>query len=169
MSDKARVILYTILITVLCVLGARKALSDTFSIRGGADVSGGSPNGDSKIFGFRYETPLISGLNLGTEVGGYVDNTGNGRKGAALGKLQLGITPGPPVGIYGMAYTGPCGISSVDVLLGSNFQFCTDFGAGIRDTETFIGVTYSHISNAGIKLPNRGRDYLVMGMGFQFE
>ncbi len=166
MSERTRVVLYAALITILCVLGARNALSDSVALRGGGYILGGQPNGGSKIFGLRYESPLMSGLNVATEVGGYVDNFGNGRKGAALAKLQLGINPGADSGVYGTAFTGPCGISATDTVLGSNLQFCTDFGAGVRDKDTFIAVTYSHISNAGLKLPNHGRDYIVMSMGF---
>jgi len=168
MSDKARVILYTILITGLCVFGARNALSDTISIRGGATVENGALNGGSKIFGLRYETPLISGIEMGGEIGGYVDNLGNGRKGAALAKLQLGITPGPREGVFGTAFTGPCLISASDNMLGSFTQFCTDFGFGIRDDKTVLSLTYSHISNAGLKMPNHGRDFVVMGAGIQW-
>jgi hypothetical protein len=103
------------------------------------------------------------------ELGGYVDNIGNGRKGSSLAKLQLGVTPGPNVGTFGLAYTGPCFISNPDNQLSTRLQFCTDFGIGIRDENTFIAVTYSHISNAGIKLPNRGRDFVTMEVGFSLE
>lgn len=169
MNEKLKVVLYTFLITLLCVVGSRMALSDDFSIRGGGAIVDGSLSGGSKIFGLRLETPLISGIEMAGEVGGYVDNLGNGRKGAALGKLQLGIKPGPKVGTYGSAFIGPCAISATDVLLGSPYQFCSDFGIGVRDVETFLSVTYSHISNAGLKAPNKGRDFVVMGMGFTFN
>ena len=168
MSEKARIVLYTVLIVVLCILGSRHALSDEFSIRGGAAIVEGSTNGGSKTFGLRYGTPLISGIEVAGELGGYVDNLGHGRKGAALAKLQLGVTPGPETGTFGSAFTGLCGITGVDSQLGTHNQFCTDFGVGIRDKETFIIITYSHISNAGIKMPNHGRDFIVMGTGLRW-
>lgn len=145
------------------------ALSDDFSIRGGGAIVDGSLSGGSKVFGLRLETPLISGIEMAGEVGGYVDNLGNGRKGAALAKFQLGIKPGPRTGTFASAFIGPCAISRTDALLGSNYQFCTDVGVGLRDQDTFVLVTYSHISNAGLKAPNKGRDFVVMGMGFSFN
>ena len=168
MSEKVKVIIYTFLITLLCILGSRHALSSDLSIRGGSAIVNGSLTGGSKIFGLRYEEPLKRGIEYAVEIGGYVDNLGNGRKGAALAKLQLGVTPGAQIGAFGSAFTGPCFISSTDALLGSIYQFCTDFGIGIRDTETILSVTYSHISNAGLKLPNKGRDFVILGMGLRW-
>lgn len=168
MSERAKVVLYTILITLLCIAGARHAFSEDFSIRGGGSIVNNQLNGGSKIFGLRYTTPLISGIEMAGEVGGYVDNLGNGRKGAALAKFQLGVTPGPDTGAFGIAFTGPCLITTPDSQLGSPYQFCTDFGAGIRDDKTFLALTYSHISNAGLKMPNHGRDFAVMVMGFRW-
>lgn len=168
MSEKLDILIRVILIAVVCVIGSRIALSDDFSIRGGAAIKDGSITGGSKVFGLRYETPLISGIEMGGEIGGFVDNLGDGRKGAALAKFQLGIKPGPQIGLYGSAFLGPCAVSRTDALLGSNYQFCTDFGIGVRDRETFLAVNYSHISNAGLKLPNKGRDFVVMGAGMRW-
>lgn len=163
------VVFYTILLTILCILGAHNALSDDWSLRGGAAVTNSQINGGSKIFGFRHEASLIYGLYTGEEVGGYVDHVGDGREGAAFGKLQLGVKPGPETGVFGKLFTGPCYITNTDNYLSSNLQFCTDFGIGIRDYWSFVDVTYSHVSNAGIKLPNRGKDYVVFEAGLRFE
>lgn len=168
MSENTKIVLLTTLLTVLCVLGARTALSDDFLIRGGAAIQNGEVNGGSKIFGLRYETPLISGIEMAGELGGYVDNLGNGRKGAALAKLQLGIVPGQQQGLFGVAFTGPCLITTRDSYSGSFFQFASDFGVGIRDSETLLTLTYTHISNAGLAMPNHGRDFIVMGAGLRW-
>jgi len=168
MSETAKVVLYTALITLLCILGAHHVFAADISIRGGAAIENQQVTGGSKIFGLRYADDLLGGLRFAGEVGGYVDNLGNGRKGAALAKFQLGVSPGPVVGLYGSAFSGVCAISTSDTQLGSLYQFCTDFGIGVRDNKTFLGVTYSHISNAGLKLPNKGRDFLVLEMGVRF-
>ena len=67
--------------------------------------------------------------------------------------------------MYGYAFFGPALISATDTQLSTNFQFATDIGFGVRDRETFMSVGYGHISNAGIKLPNKGRDYLLFLVG----
>lgn len=167
--NKALIVIYTILITALCVIGAHRALGDeAFILRGGTSVDEGKLSGASKVFGLRYETHVFRGIYSAYELGGYVDNNGNGRKGAALAKFAIGITPGRSSGIFGKAFTGPCFITTTDRLLGSNYQFCTDFGVGLRDQETLLGITYSHISNAGLKSPNRGRDFIVMEAGVRW-
>lgn len=166
MSETAKVVLYTALITLLCILGAHHVFAADISIRGGAAIENQQVTGGSKIFGLRYADDLLGGLRFAGEVGGYVDNLGNGRKGAALAKFQLGAEPGPKVGTYGAAYTGVCGITSSDTMNSSWYEFCTDFGLGIRDEKTHIGIFYSHTSNAGLKLPNHGRDWITMEIGF---
>ena len=166
MRHKIILIAWTIALTVLFYVTAH-AKADDYALRGGAAVSNSGLDGSSKIFGLRHEADLFYGVSTAEEIGGFVDNGGAGRKGSVLGKLQLGITPGRPVGVFGKVFTGPCVISAPDSQLGSWYQWSTDFGLGIRDERTWIAVTYSHISNAGVKLPNHGRDALVMEMGFR--
>lgn len=165
MSDQARVVLYTVLITILCVFGARFSLAADYSVRFGPSIQDGSTNGSSKAMGVRAESHEVRGIYNAVELGGYVDNGGEGRKGAAVAKAQLGVKPGQTSGVYGFAFTGPCLITATDSVLSTNFQFATDVGVGIRDSETFVSVGYSHISNAGIKLPNRGRDFILFSLG----
>lgn len=159
---------YCALFTLLCVAGARSALSDDWSLRGGAAVTKSGISGGAKMFGVRHEAHLFHGVYTAQEVGGYVDNVGGGRRGSALGKVQIGVKPGPDTGIFGKVFTGPCLLTNTDTYLSSNVQFCTDFGIGVRDAYSFVAVTYSHISNAGLKLPNKGKDFLVMEAGLRF-
>lgn len=142
------------------------ALADDFSVRGGPALMSGQPTGTAKYFGLRNETP--ESIAIAYELGAYVDNGGQGRRSAVVGKVQLGVKPGPETGLYGKAFIGPCVISATDVLLGGHGQFCTDVGIGVRDRETFMGLGYMHISSAGLAKPNKGRDFVVLDMGVRF-
>jgi hypothetical protein len=148
-----------------CLASAPATLAADYSARFGPGIQDGAMTGVTKSFGIRYEEYLIRGIYFGGEAGGYVDNAGYGRKGAGVGKLQLGVKPGPHTGLYAFAFVGPAGITATDSRLGSHFQFATDAGVGIRDMNNFVNIGYSHISNAGIKLPNKGRDYVVFTIG----
>jgi hypothetical protein len=153
---------------LICLFHIFPAQGADYSIRGGAAITQEQINGGAKIFGIRREAPLVYGIYTAEELGGYVDNVGDGRRGSALGKLGIGLKPGADTGMFGKLFTGPCVISTTDNYLSSHLQFCTDFGVGIRDRQTFVDATYSHISNAGIKLPNRGKDFFVMEAGLRF-
>lgn len=136
-----------------------------YSLRFGPGVEEQALTGATKAFGFRREEELTDGIYTGMEAGGYADNL-PGRKSALVGKLQLGVKPGAAVGLYGFGFVGPCGVSTTDANLSTNFEFCTDIGLGVRDQRTFMNVGYSHISNAGLKLPNKGKDWIVFAVGF---
>jgi hypothetical protein len=170
MSEKLKIVLIVSLITLLCVLGSRHVLAADYGVRFGPSIDKeGKTDGGTKVMGFRREERLMDGLNTAFELGGYVDNSGEGRKGAALGKVQLGVTPGMEKGIYGFGFLGPCIITAKDKLLGGYGQFCTDIGFGIRDKESFMTVGYSHISSAGLAMPNSGRDFLIFSAGLRFD
>lgn len=167
MSERAKVILFTVLITILCILGSRSALAADYSIRGGPGLMDGRPTGTAKYFGIRKEDEGSLGSAL--ELGGFVDRAGGGRKSSAVLRYQLGAKPGPEVGTFAKAYTGPCVISSPDSMLGGRFpQFCTDLAFGIRDRMSLVTVGYSHISSAGLCKPNKGRDFVLLEMGVRW-
>jgi hypothetical protein len=48
--------------------------------------------------------------------------------------------------------------------LGGNFQFTQEIEIG----HNYVGLGYKHISNAGIKKPNLGRDFLQMSINIPF-
>lgn len=165
MSDWAKVAFWTVALTFLFVYTSRHSDAAEYSLKFGPGIQEGSTTGSTKIFGVRREEQMFYGIYNAVEVGGYVDNGGDGRSSAGIAKLQIGVKPGPATGFFGFGFFGPCGITATDSQLGSNYQFATDIGAGIRDTYTFMTVGYGHISNAGLKLPNHGRDYLIFSIG----
>lgn len=144
------------------------ALAADYSVKFGPSIQDGEANGSSKVFGVRREEDLFHSLGWATEFGGYVDNGGHGRKSAGVLRLQLGASPGPQTGVFGKAFVGPCFISTPDSQLGGRFpQFCTDVGIGVCDVWSFMDVGYQHISSAGIRSPNAGRDFLVFELGIR--
>jgi hypothetical protein len=156
-------------VALLLVVMTYSAEAADYSLRFGPSIQNSAPDGSSKIFGVRREAPLARGLSYAMEGGGYVDNAGGGRKGSGLAKLQVGTTPGDAIGVFGKAFVGPCYLTTTDNQLGGHGQFCSDVGVGLRDSESFMAVNYSHISSAGLAMPNRGRDFLVFETGLRFK
>ena len=162
------VIFWTVAITALFYAMSHVKADDSLSVKFGPGIEGQNLTGATKMLGIRSEGHMLRGVHSAFELGGYTEAT-EGRKPAVFGKLQLGVKPGPETGLYGFAFFGPALISATDTQLATHYQFATDLGFGIRDRFTSMYVGYSHISNAGIKTPNTGRDYLLFGMGFNFN
>jgi hypothetical protein len=161
------VIFWTIALTILFYITSRSAHAADYSVKFGPGIEGQTLTGATKMFGIREESYQVRGIYTAVELGGWSESTA-GRSKAAFGKLQIGAKPGPETGLFGYAFFGPALISSTDTQLSTNFQFATDIGLGIRDRFTFMSCGYGHISNAGIKLPNKGRDYLLFSVGVSF-
>lgn len=164
MHYKIHLVAWTIALTVLFYLTSHAKAAD-YSVRFGPGIVNNQLTGATKAMGVRAESYQFYGVYGAAELGGYVDKVGPGRSSAAMGKLQIGVKPGPATGLYGYGFFGPCLISAADTQLGSNYQFATDVGLGIRDSMTFMNIGYGHISNAGLKLPNHGRDYMLFSVG----
>ena len=101
------------------------------------------------------------------EVGSWFDNSGiQGRRSSLMGGYSLGVNVNAG-SMYAQALVGPALISSPDSNLGGNLQFNNDISIGLRDlrTEATIGLSYKHISSAGIAEPNRGRDFFMFRVG----
>jgi hypothetical protein len=156
-----------VLLTLRCSLAQE---SKEYIVKGGTSIVDGAPSGETKYFGIRKEEKEAFGLYSGSEVGAWIDNSSNkGQRSSLIAKAQIGVKPGPMVGVYGKVFTGIAVISSPDSLLGSVPQFATDFGIGVRDTTSSIGIGYSHVSNAGLFSPvNRGRDFVTIEAGLLF-
>lgn len=140
------------------------ALAADWALRFGPGIEGQELTGATKKLGLRREEEMARGIYNSLEVGGYSESMA-GRKQAGVISAQIGAKPGPETGFYGFAFFGPALISATDTQLSTRFQFATDIGFGVRDRETFMSVGYGHISNAGIRLPNKGRDYAIFSVG----
>lgn len=123
----------------------------------------GSRDALVKTLGVGFRNNLNSQILWQVETGMFSDSQSNlGRNSAATLKAQLGIAPSIGA-FYAGAFFGAGGISKTDTLLSSHFQFFHDLELGFRDAVgTGMAFGWSHISNAGLSLPNHGRDFLCV-------
>jgi len=71
---------------------------------------------------------------------------------------QIGLDAANEV-IYSDFYTGVSLISQPDLVLSTPLEFKHDLGVGVvGKNKVRVGFNYSHLSNAGIRQPNFGRD-----------
>ena len=74
------------------------------------------------------------------------------------GAYQIGLTASNDI-IYADFFTGPSLITRPDNRLSSPIEFKHDVGVGVMGkNKVGIGINYSHLSNAGIRQPNLGRN-----------
>ncbi len=148
-----------------CTLAA-----DKYSFKYGLGLVDDSLTAQVKTFSFRQEKELgLFDAHTALEGGVWTDvGTEAGRKPAVYGKLQLGIRP-EAGSTYFKAFWGVAALSSKDSQLGGYFpQFALDTGFGFQGRGSFVGLNYSHISSAGLVLPNKGRDFFCFESGIFF-
>jgi hypothetical protein len=157
---------YLILLLFLCATA--QAQDDQYIIDGGIGVSHSADHGlsETKMLTLGVQEDLFGPLKDRAVVGGWLDNAGNGRNSSALASGQIGFEVNRN-GFVAGAFTGPCVISSPDVLLGGNLQFMDDLHLGIQDNQNnYFGIMYRHLSSAGLEQPNTGRD--IIGIELRF-
>jgi len=87
------------------------------------------------------------------------------RSGASFGAYSIGIKVEPGI-FYAENFFGVSLISQTDSMLSTNFEFTEEIGIGIQDAlGRFLGFQWKHFSNAGIQLPNKGRDFMLVSTG----
>ena len=121
---------------------------------------------ETKTANLAYRYFLVPGIYLQSRAGFWGDGSRNeNRRSSSYGSLGPGIEVDlKPIELrsgWGVAY-----ISTPDSFLGARTsQFNGDLYVGVRDKNSNgIGMSYGHISNAGIKpgVVNKGRDFLVL-------
>lgn len=81
---------------------------------------------------------------------------------------QLGLSAKNEI-VYAEFFTGPSLITQPDYRLSTPFEFKHDIGIGVLGKDKVgIGINYSHLSNAGIREPNLGRDSLQLKLTLPF-
>lgn len=117
-----------------------------------------------KSFAIGYQAPLYSLLSQKTEIGLWADPH-EGRKSSGYGAYSVGVSVRPGI-FYAESYWGIAAVTHTDDRLSTTFEFIQNLGVGIKDNQgRFIGLEYQHLSNAGIQLPNYGRDFLLIKVG----
>ena len=95
--------------------------------------------------------------------GGAYSNRAVGTYLTSIFSAELGIRVGGDSGPYGTVTTGFARIGQPDRLVSTNFQFLQGASLGLMDKNgAGLGVAFKHISNAGIKLPNFGYNFLAL-------
>lgn len=85
---------------------------------------------------------------------------------SVYGSYQIGLVATNKT-LYADFFTGPSLITTPDARLSTPFEFKHDLGIGIVGKEKVrVGINYSHLSNAGIREPNRGRDSIQVKLVF---
>ncbi len=171
-------IFFSVLITALTVFAGRASASTSATeasegafktrdllVRYGAisDTGHLSSFPAEKLFllGYRTDWKL---LTYQVELGGIFDGR-DGAKSSLVGTFSAGLET-KTIPFYAFYLPGIALITGPDNYLSSFYQFSHDVGVGIKDGRgVSVDFTYRHFSNAGIHLPNPGRNYLVITLG----
>jgi len=151
-------------------LFALNAHADSFFKYGvGVFNSAKDSKAETKVFSLGYSEKFFQAMMYQLEAGAWIDNRKDlDRKssGFGFGSIGLDVQTGA---FYIQALWGAGLITCTDSMLGGPFQFNTDLGIGLRDSNGYsIGIGYKHISSAGIELPNKGRDFMMMRLAVPF-
>lgn len=162
-SNRRLLPLLLVILPLLLLIGP--AFADQAGIRYGLGVGVKEANSvaDIKAFSAFYSTPVFSLFSQKFEGGLWVDpHGGTERSSSAFGSYSLGVRVDNP-SFYAAIYWGAGLITHRDSRLGSNNQFFNDAVIGFKDSaERHIGLSYKHISNAGLSSPNKGRDFIML-------
>lgn len=108
---------------------------------------------------------LLGVLHARSSFGGIIDKSlEKGRSSTAFLNGQIGVDLQKDH-LFFEGYTGPGLISSQDDRLSSPYQLFSNASLGVRALGLDAKVGYMHISNAGMKGPNLGRDFILFGIG----
>jgi hypothetical protein len=128
--------------------------------------SGKNSPSETKFAAIGYQGDFWGALKNRLNLGGWIDNVGNGRGSSAFVAAQIGFEV-ESNGWCSSVFIGPALIGSPDSYLGGRFQFYDSLNFGIKDKDSnYIGISYRHISSAGIHDRNIGRD--VLGIEIRF-
>ena len=134
----------------------------------GVNVPHSNSVAEVKMVELSYGAHMGPIARMKLSVGGWVDQHEYvGRTSSGYGFYSLGIRSEPGI-FFAEAFWGVGGITATDQLLSSHLQFMGDVMIGVNDLQgRSFGIGYKHISNAGISLPNRGRDAIVLSIGVE--
>lgn len=129
----------------------------------GAFNSAKNGPGEVKTYSLGLRSDLIEGFYWQNKLG-FWGQGGNseGAKSGGIGSTGLGFRVDLTPVEFHAGWSAGC-ITTPDNLLGGYFQFQGDLGVTLRDKHgNGIGLAYSHISSAGLEMPNQGRDFFIL-------
>ena len=120
--------------------------------------SGSGPSVGSAIYSLAYEESIRRPVMYKLDVGAWSAGTESGRLQSPYASGLLGLRFGDFSGFNAQVLGGPMVIGNVDSALSTNFQFTEEVQVGYG----IIGLGYKHVSNANLKKPNLGRDFIFL-------
>jgi len=157
------------LLFIICLISGVAGAADLIKVQYGASFKDQKMfNTESKTINIGYYNRLREVVSYSVQVGYMGDTVSNLNAFYTCG--QLGGSLNPSKSFYVETYVGPCVLSETRDRLGGFLQFSTHIGIGWRDPETGneMGILWKHFSNAGLKKPNKGRDFPLFSMGFSY-
>lgn len=117
--------------------------------------TGFTTNKASALFVGEYEEVFSDGFQYLFQLGTWTDSEPR-HKSSFLGSFLVGKRLGNYKGFNGSVLAGVLFMFQPDSLLSTPFEFTESITVGYQK----FGVGYQHVSNAGLKEPNIGRDHL---------
>ena len=150
-------------LTIIALLFSTNSFAKkgSFSSYGVGVFDKNSSTADVKLFSIGYQDEWLWFLDQKYEGGLWADTRRDiGRSSSGYIAYSIG-TEASRDWFYIHSFWGLALITHTDSKLSTPYQFMQDLGLGFEgDNKVRIGLNYKHISNAGIKEPNRGRDFL---------
>ena len=157
------------LVTIFSFLFTFQGYAEGIDLKYGLGVALPDENSAAvKYFGFSYNWEFAyPTLQQKVELGIWADSN-TSRASSVFGAYSVGLRVQPSI-FYLESYWGVAFITGLDRRLSSPVQFTQDLGVGVQDKSgRYLGVTWKHISNAGLTQPNRGRDFILIQVGREF-
>jgi hypothetical protein len=82
--------------------------------------------------------------------------------------MNVGVRVETTNGVFARLGVGPSYLSHTDDRISTNFEFNLQGAIGIQQDHWGAGVKGDHYSNAGMKQPNDGRDFIGMFIAYFF-
>lgn len=146
--------IYRTLITLFLLISVISEASDSLVFRTGVDMTRYK---SGSLFSLGIQNKINEYFVYKTDLGFWADSDSS-RKTSPF----VGLTLGPKLGDYaGFNFNCQAGIMVIgypDSVLSTPFQFTEECAVGYKE----VSLGYKHISNAGIKEPNYGRDYIFI-------
>jgi len=131
----------------------------------------GQPNQDgvaeTKYISFGYQNGMSNVFDYKLDLGAWFDSLDpdKEKRSSGFASSSIGVRVNPNW-FYAETFFGVSYITQVDTQLSTQFEFTEELGIGIKDEYgKTIGFEYRHFSNAGIALPNKGRDFFLVNVG----
>jgi hypothetical protein len=162
--------LYWVFISCGAYISTAYAHDDQYVMDAGLGSFGteGSSLSQVKFLKVGIQEDLWEGLKQRFNGGAWLDSRGDGRTNSLFTSYQLGFEVSNNI-FQASVFSGPALISSPDSDLGGIFQFNETIFLGIVDKDyDSIGVSWNHLSSAGLEQPNQGKDFLCLEIKFPF-